>query len=128
MLFIATRCPRCRIDQHYLNVLVAHVLLDQCQCHSDVPLTLKFNQSLLVACSPPRTDEVGKKQEGEEPKEKQLAPVFASNGISSCKMSALDGTHAVEFTAADDDGRSRKGHLCLFCGKVTLSIIFSSKP
>jgi hypothetical protein len=33
-------------------------------------------------------------------------------------MSVLDGTHALEFTSLDNDGRQRKAHLCLFCGKV----------
>ena len=61
------------------------------------------------------------KKKSEEIKEKdfsQQSITFPSNDVSSYKMSVLDGTHALEFTSLDNEGRQRKAHLCLFCGKV----------
>jgi hypothetical protein len=138
-LFLATRCPRCKIEQHYLNVLVAHVLLNQ--CHVPTPsINIKYNEQLFVrasstkkrlidlsstkqsSSSSPRLNSIINKPKDEEIKEKDLHPQqqipFSSNDVSSYKMSVLDGTHALEFTSLDNDGRQRKGHLCLFCGKV----------
>ncbi len=139
MLFIATRCPRCKIEKNYLNVLVAHVLLDQ--CHDPTPaINLNLNERLFVRTSPakkrlmefssterssspsPRQNSIlNNKQKDEDIKEKdhsQPQMTFSSNDVSSYKMSVLDGTHALEFTSLDNDGRQRKAHLCLFCGKV----------
>ncbi len=45
---------------------------------------------------------------------------MSSNGVSFYKMSVLDGTHALEFTLLDNDGRQRKAHLCLFYAEVNL--------
>lgn len=158
-LLLATRCPRCKVDQHYLNVLVAHVLLDQCH-ESTVTRTMNFHERLFVRPSStkkrradfspterssssvsPRTNSITPQAKSEEIKEKDPPPpsaaqqlsAFSSNDISSYKMSVLDGTHALEFTSLDTDGRQRKAHLCLFCGKVSraewsLTELFSSSP
>ncbi|CAF0734110.1 unnamed protein product [Adineta steineri] len=140
-LLKSTRCPRCKIEQNYLNVLVAHVLLDQ--CHDPTPsMNINFNERLFVRTSPtkkrlmefpsikrssspsPRHNPIIiDKHNDEEIKEKdqqqpQQQLPFSSNDVSSYKMSVLDGTHALEFTSLDNDGRQRKAHLCLFCGKV----------
>lgn len=135
---IATRCPRCKVEQNYLNVLVAHVLLDQCR---DTTPSINVNERLFVpgpsaksfsmdfslarrpsSPSPPAKPIVTEKQKDENIKEKHDElpnPIaFSTNDVSSYKMSVLDGTHALEFTSLDNDGRQRKAHLCLFCGKV----------
>ncbi|CAF1475568.1 unnamed protein product [Rotaria magnacalcarata] len=137
-LLKSTRCPRCKVEQHYLNVLVAHVLLDQCR---DATSSVNLNERLFVHASPtkkcsidfplskrslpsppPVNPLIHEKQKDEEIKEKpddlQHPIPFASSDVSSYKMSVLDGTHALEFTSLDNDGRQRKAHLCLFCGKV----------
>jgi len=76
--------------------------------------------------SPRQSSIIIDKQNDEEIKEKdhsqQQQMAFSSNDVSSYKMSVLDGTHALEFTSLDNDGRQRKAHLCLFCGKVNLYI------
>jgi hypothetical protein len=79
--------------------------------------------------SPRQIPIINDKQKDEEIKEKdhhnpQQQIAFASNDVSSYKMSVLDGTHALEFTSLDNDGRQRKAHLCLFCGKVNFPIKF----
>ncbi|CAF0809736.1 unnamed protein product [Rotaria sp. Silwood1] len=138
-LLKSTRCPRCKIEQNYLNVLVAHVLLDQCR-DSTSSISMNLNEHLLVHTTPtkkyavdvsstkksslsPRPNSIiNDKQKDEEIIEKHDEPqkpiTFSSNDVSSCKMSVLDGTHALEFTSLDNDGRQRKAHLCLFCGKI----------
>jgi hypothetical protein len=143
LIILATRCPRCKIEQNYLNVLVAHVLLDQ--CHDPTPsINVNFNERLFARTSPakkrlmdfplakrssspsPRPNStLNEKQKDEEIKDKdqsRIPTTFSSNDVSSYKMSVLDGTHALEFTSLDNDGRQRKAHLCLFCGKVKFTI------
>lgn len=79
--------------------------------------------------SPRAISNINENQKSEDIKEKdhhhhqqQTPPItFSSNDVSSYKMSVLDGTHALEFTSLDNDGRQRKAHLCLFCGKVNTS-------
>ncbi|CAF1299373.1 unnamed protein product [Adineta ricciae] len=145
-LLKSTRCPRCKVEQNYLNVLVAHVLLDQ--CHDPIPsLNLSLNERIFVHTSPskkrlmdfssikrssspsprsnstnPKNEDVKEKdhhQQQQQPSQQSLPPIaFSTNDVSSYKMSVLDGTHALEFTSLDNDGRQRKAHLCLFCGKV----------
>lgn len=140
-LLKSTRCPRCKIEQHHLNVLVAHVLLDQCHDPTPPPINVNLNERLFVRTSPtkkrlmdypiikrssspsPRRPPIiiPEKEKVEEIKEKdppRISTTLSSNDVSSYKMSVLDGTHALEFTALDNDGRQRKAHLCLFCGKV----------
>jgi hypothetical protein len=71
--------------------------------------------------SPRQSPIINNQQKDEEIKEKdqpQTQIPFSSHDVSSYKMSVLDGTHALEFTSLDNDGRQRKAHLCLFCGKV----------
>jgi len=109
LCFSATRCPRCKVEQNYLNVLVAHVLRDQCQ---------DANQTEPIFV--PQHSPIKKRPKIEETKSPN--PIsFSSNDVSSYKMSVLDGTQALEFTSLDNDGRQRKAHLCLFCGKVKVS-------
>ncbi|UJR36582.1 hypothetical protein I4U23_029301 [Adineta vaga] len=149
-LLKSTRCPRCKIEQNYLNVLVAHVLLDQCQDPTPPALNLNLNLSERIfvhtsptkkrlmdfssikrsssSSSPRSSSNINENQKNEDMKEKdhqqQQPPppqpplAFSTNDVSSYKMSVLDGTHALEFTSLDNDGRQRKAHLCLFCGKV----------
>jgi hypothetical protein len=79
--------------------------------------------------SPRQNSIINNKEKDEEIKEKdhsQPQITFSSNDVSSYKMSVLDGTHALEFTSLDNDGRQRKAHLCLFCGKVKF-IFFNIK-
>lgn len=147
-LLKSTRCPRCKIEQNYLNILVAHVLLDQCHDPSPPPINVNLNERLFIRTSPtkkrlmdfpiikrsssptpasssprrPPMTILPEKDKHEEIKEKdqpRISTTLSSNDVSSYKMSVLDGTHALEFTSLDNDGRQRKAHLCLFCGKVT---------
>jgi hypothetical protein len=81
--------------------------------------------------SPRPNSIINNKQQDEEIKEKDHPQsssqmTFSSNDVSSYKMSVLDGTHALEFTSLDNDGRQRKAHLCLFCGKVNFFIFISN--
>ena len=74
----------------------------------------------------PKNEDVREKdhqqQQQQQPSQQSLPPIaFSTNDVSSYKMSVLDGTHALEFTSLDNDGRQRKAHLCLFCGKVNTS-------
>ncbi|CAF1117734.1 unnamed protein product [Rotaria sp. Silwood1] len=129
-LLKSTRCPRCKIDQHYLNVLVAHVLMNQ--CHDLTPSkNVNCNEQIFIErlstknSSATHQNTIISKTKNEEIKEKnhhrhqpQQPIEFSTNDVSSYKMSVLDGTHALEFTSLDTDGRQRKGHLCLFCGKI----------
>lgn len=121
---------------------MAHVLLDQ--CHDPTPpITPHVNERLFTRTSPtkkrlmdfpiikrssspsPRPQSVlPEKAKTEEIKEKdhsRISTALSSTDVSSYKMSVLDGTHALEFTSLDHDGRQRKAHLCLFCGKVISS-------
>ncbi|CAF3291391.1 unnamed protein product [Rotaria sp. Silwood2] len=129
-LLKSTRCSRCKIDQHYINVLVAHVLMNQ--CHDSVPSkNFNFNEQVFIEQLSTKNSSIIHqntiigKIKNEEIKEKdhnhqqsQQSIGFSTNDVSSYKMSVLDGTHALEFTSLDTDGRQRKGHLCLFCGKT----------
>lgn len=122
---------------------MAHVLLDQ--CHDPTPpITANVNERLFIRTSPTkkrlmdfpiikrssspsprRPSAIPEKDKSEEIKEKDLPRIsttLSSNDVSSYKMSVLDGTHALEFTSLDHDGRQRKAHLCLFCGKVIIPI------
>ncbi|CAF1120466.1 unnamed protein product [Rotaria sordida] len=121
-LLKSTRCSRCKIDQHYLNVLVAHVLMNQCHHSSILSNNIDFNEQLSTKNSSSHQNTIIDKSKNEEIKEKehkrQQSIGFSTNDVSSYKMSVLDGTHALEFTSLDTDGRQRKGHLCLFCGKI----------
>lgn len=126
--FLATRCPRCQVEKHYLNVLVVHVLLDQCENHSSrveerIVVRTSANKKRLDERSSSRSainnnNNNNKNDNNEEHKVNDTHRVLTPNEISSYKMSVLDGTHALEFTSLDTDGRQRKAHLCLFCGKV----------
>lgn len=91
----------------------------------ECPLPKKASSS-SSSSSPHQHSIINTKQKDEEIKEKDHSQppqmTFSSNDVSSYKMSVLDGTHALEFTSLDNDGRQRKAHLCLFCGKVNLYI------
>ncbi|CAF1019786.1 unnamed protein product [Didymodactylos carnosus] len=128
-LLKSSKCPQCKVDYLHINVLVAHVLLDECTNNTNIRDSHTVCKLIKKRCYSKTSREIDQTSTSsitsstpsnltEEVKTDLVQrPSFTSNDMSY-KMSVLDGTHALEFSTMDFEGCQRKAHLCLFCGKV----------